>query len=374
MSPTKRHTQPSIHLDHMAETGCGGDGVPLSQRSVPPTLTLPQRSFIETLAIGLSPGPMTLVSNFFSDHYPDIDLGSFSRLFDETLPGLAAGNQAAPLLYHDLASNCGKQLEHDKQNQQDLDSESDNSKPEYVVSINRPANDGYKWRKYRQKQVKASELPRSYYKCTQINCSATKKIGHFLDGGVSDIIYKGQHNHEPPLVHAQAKYGAPMDQHTSFVQEPVNPHQEVVNHVVANEVEGDHEANLKKRKSDFGCVDRASPSRVTVVESKIVVQTRSEVDILDDGFKWRKYGQKVVKGNTYPRSYYRCAYTGCKVRKHVERVYLDPKSVVTTYEGKHKHDIPVLAKPSSHNITNFNIEEMTLLQSKEEHIPSWTWV
>lgn len=55
------------------------------------------------------------------------------------------------------------------------------------------------------------------------------------------------------------------------------------------------------RKTEFMCVDRASSSRVTVAEPKVVVQTRSEVDILDDGFKWRKYGQKVVKGNTYPR-------------------------------------------------------------------------
>lgn len=41
-----------------------------------------------------------------------------------------------------------------------------------------------------------------------------------------------------------------------------------------------------------------------VAEPKIVVQTRSEVDLLDDGFKWRKYGQKVVKGNTNPRYNY----------------------------------------------------------------------
>jgi hypothetical protein len=31
------------------------------------------------------------------------------------------------------------------------------------------------------------------------------------------------------------------------------------------------------------------------------VQTNSEVDLLDDGYRWRKYGQKVVKGNPYPR-------------------------------------------------------------------------
>lgn len=39
----------------------------------------------------------------------------------------------------------------------------------------------------------------------------------------------------------------------------------------------------------------------TVTEPKIIVQTRSEVDLLDDGYRWRKYGQKVVKGNPHPR-------------------------------------------------------------------------
>ena len=36
-------------------------------------------------------------------------------------------------------------------------------------------------------------------------------------------------------------------------------------------------------------------------EPRVVVQTTSEIDILDDGYKWRKYGQKVVKGNPNPR-------------------------------------------------------------------------
>lgn len=45
----------------------------------------------------------------------------------------------------------------------------------------------------------------------------------------------------------------------------------------------------------------SAPSLKTITEPKIVVQTRSEVDLLDDGFKWRKYGQKVVKGNPHPR-------------------------------------------------------------------------
>ncbi|XP_039059758.1 probable WRKY transcription factor 20 [Hibiscus syriacus] len=85
-------------------------------------------------------------------------------------------------------------------------------------------------------------------------------------------------------------------------------------------------------------------------EPRVVVQTLSEVDILDDGYRWRKYGQKVVRGNPNPRSYYKCTNAGCPVRKHVERASHDPKAVITTYEGKHNHDVHVpTAKTSSHD-------------------------
>jgi hypothetical protein len=57
---------------------------------------------------------------------------------------------------------------------------------------------------------------------------------------------------------------------------------------------------LHDRKRDDKLKDVGSSSR-TIREPRVVVQTTSDVDILDDGYRWRKYGQKVVKGNPHPR-------------------------------------------------------------------------
>ncbi|XP_056853408.1 probable WRKY transcription factor 10 [Raphanus sativus] len=72
----------------------------------------------------------------------------------------------------------------------------------------------------------------------------------------------------------------------------------------------------------------------------VIIQVESEEDHPDDGFRWRKYGQKVVTGNANPRSYYRCTYTGCKVKKNVERSVDNVKFVVAIYDGIHEHVPP----------------------------------
>ncbi|KAK1258993.1 putative WRKY transcription factor 75 [Acorus gramineus] len=74
-----------------------------------------------------------------------------------------------------------------------------------------------------------------------------------------------------------------------------------------------------------------------VRRERYAFQTRSQVDILDDGYRWRKYGQKSVKNNRFPRSYYRCTHQGCNVKKQVQRLSRDEGVVVTTYEGVHTH-------------------------------------
>ena len=44
--------------------------------------------------------------------------------------------------------------------------------------------------------------------------------------------------------------------------------------------------------------------RRKVREPRFCFKTMSDVDVLDDGYKWRKYGQKVVKNTLHPRYIY----------------------------------------------------------------------
>ncbi|KAG2241542.1 hypothetical protein Bca52824_096471 [Brassica carinata] len=111
----------------------------------------------------------------------------------------------------------------------------------------------------------------------------------------------------------------------------------------------ENDPSSKRRKVD-GAMEIIPLVKQPIREPRVVVQTLSEVDILDDGYRWRKYGQKVVRGNPNPRSYYKCTATGCPVRKHVERASHDPKAVITTYEGKHNHDVPT-AKSNNHDLS-----------------------
>ncbi|KAI3457060.1 hypothetical protein Pfo_013723 [Paulownia fortunei] len=75
-------------------------------------------------------------------------------------------------------------------------------------------------------------------------------------------------------------------------------------------------------------------------EPRFAFMTKSEVDNLEDGYKWRKYGQKAVKNSPFPRSYYRCTSQKCSVKKRIERSFQDPSVVITTYEGQHNHHSP----------------------------------
>uniref|UniRef100_A0A0D3G8W7 WRKY transcription factor WRKY24 n=1 Tax=Oryza barthii TaxID=65489 RepID=A0A0D3G8W7_9ORYZ len=212
-------------------------------------------------------------------------------------------------------------------------------------SQRRSSDDGYNWRKYGQKQMKGSENPRSYYKCTFPGCPTKKKVEQSPDGQVTEIVYKGAHSHPKPRRRHHSFGGmsgtaaTPENSSASFGDDEIGVGSPRAGNGGGDEFDDDEPDSKRWRKDGDGEGISMAGNR-TVREPRVVVQTMSDIDILDDGYRWRKYGQKVVKGNPNPRSYYKCTTAGCPVRKHVERASHDLRAVITTYEGKHNHDVP----------------------------------
>lgn len=76
------------------------------------------------------------------------------------------------------------------------------------------------------------------------------------------------------------------------------------------------------------------------IENKYTLKIKSSTGsagMADDGYKWRKYGQKSIKNSPNPRSYYKCTNPKCGAKKQVERSTDDPDTLIITYEGLHLH-------------------------------------
>ncbi|CAN0879015.1 Probable WRKY transcription factor 20 [Linum grandiflorum] len=205
-------------------------------------------------------------------------------------------------------------------------------------------NDGYNWRKYHQKAIKGTAFPRSYYRCTYAGCSAKKDVERDLENPDYVITsYKGVHNHD---------FATPRAKSISHVtSEPLTIGDSLCTRSDITSLDLRGGANrpsdslrIGSSKGD-GIVEEEAHSNNNGKFSKckrekdkvITHRTKSNVDVVDDGYRWRKYGQKAVSGSAYWRGYYKCTHRGCPARKTIQTDSDDPAFVITKVRNDHSH-------------------------------------
>ncbi|GAM17447.1 hypothetical protein SAMD00019534_006220 [Acytostelium subglobosum LB1] len=226
------------------------------------------------------------------------------------------------------------------------------------------SSDGYQWRKYGQKNVKGTSFPRSYYKCTYPGCKVKKQLEKRADSDEFHIQYKGEHTHGSPLttrvnVNDQDSFknsviseGVVTSTSTTsttttktttsttstssstndiIIKQEVQPHSKGTDNTTVQNNNNSNNSNQSQQQT-------MHPSPSTKSHPKLVIETSSLVDYMDDGFTWRKYGQKAVKGSPFPKSYFKCSERGCNVKRQV--VQQGDTKFINTYSGRHTHDPP----------------------------------
>nr|QRX38911.1 transcription factor WRKY14 [Lilium regale] len=92
--------------------------------------------------------------------------------------------------------------------------------------------------------------------------------------------------------------------------------------------------------------NEVSSSKRKIIPARRVYKSRSHpyscttltTKTINDGYSWRKYGQKAIYNATFPRSYYRCTHKtdcGCRATRQVQQSEENPTMFVITYMGEH---------------------------------------
>ncbi|KAG8365596.1 hypothetical protein BUALT_Bualt18G0122200 [Buddleja alternifolia] len=82
-----------------------------------------------------------------------------------------------------------------------------------------------------------------------------------------------------------------------------------------------------------------TPATPNSLGSSSASEAAEDNGYLNKGKKKKKMAEDG-EGSSKKESYYRCTTEKCLVKKRLERSFIDPSIVITTYEGQHNHNQP----------------------------------
>ncbi|XP_074354087.1 WRKY transcription factor 55-like isoform X2 [Apium graveolens] len=97
----------------------------------------------------------------------------------------------------------------------------------------------------------------------------------------------------------------------------------------------------------------------------------------EDGFTWRKYGQKEILGSRFPRGYYRCTHQKlyqCPAKKQVQRLDNDPFTFEVIYRGEHTCTGSSTAPSMSALPLTMNSTQLLHTSSTTTSLPGSPWL
>uniref|UniRef100_A0A0D9XVD4 WRKY domain-containing protein n=1 Tax=Leersia perrieri TaxID=77586 RepID=A0A0D9XVD4_9ORYZ len=204
------------------------------------------------------------------------------------------------------------------------------------VRMNCMEDDGFTWMKYGQKDIPGAMCPRTYFRCTHQSmkgCQATKHVQRTNDDLLLvDVVYYGAHTCGD-IAHSDNQMSLRSAEiHSSNLQEIQESPDLWLNGPEQSTIYNDDDLPHHNKQPEKTVEKRTTQVRVSSMQ---------DIAPLDDGYSWRKYGQKDILGAKYPISYYRCTHTfyGCGAKKKVQRTDGDPLLFDVEYKGVHTcHD------------------------------------
>ncbi|XP_010469114.1 PREDICTED: probable WRKY transcription factor 46 [Camelina sativa] len=120
-----------------------------------------------------------------------------------------------------------------------------------------------------------------------------------------------------------------------------------------------------KRMDPSNKKKRRTSEKKTSEKVKVCVGREQEgTSQLDDGFCWRKYGQKDIHGSKNPRGYYRCTHRftrGCLAVKQVQKSDADSSCYEVKYLESHTCNGNFLLSTTKHSVSLFKEEERNIV-------------